>query len=44
MKTRCEKMTASNYSEIMKEEATELAGKTKKKHLYCQQKIQKLNN
>ena len=38
-------MTAGSFGEIMKEEANKLAGKKlRKKHLYCQQKIKKLNN
>ena len=40
-----EEVTTSDFSEIVKEEETKLAGKTKKTpHLYCQQKIKKLNN
>ena len=40
-----EEVTASNFSDIMKEDTTKLNGKTKKPpHMYCQKKIRKFNN
>ena len=37
-------MISRSFSEIMREEVNKLAGRIEEKHLYCQQKIKKLNN